>query len=78
MAGKYRCIGKNRLGIIQNDFQLLIRGMKTINLFFLSSYSIIKGSIYWRRFPESQTVKINDSLILKCEGESNEPLKYHW
>ncbi len=27
MAGKYRCIGKNRLGLIQNEFQLLIRGM---------------------------------------------------
>ncbi|CAF4632820.1 unnamed protein product, partial [Rotaria socialis] len=25
MAGKYRCVGKNRLGFIQNDFQLLIR-----------------------------------------------------
>ncbi|CAF0863046.1 unnamed protein product [Rotaria sordida] len=61
MAGKYRCMGKNRLGTIQNDFQLLIR-----------------GSIYWRRFPESQTVKINDSLILKCEGESSEKLQYHW
>jgi len=27
MAGRYRCIGKNRLGMIQNEFQLLIRGM---------------------------------------------------
>ena len=27
MAGKYRCIGKNRLGTIQNEFQLLIRGI---------------------------------------------------
>jgi hypothetical protein len=61
MAGKYRCLGKNRLGTIQNDFQLLI-----------------KGSIYWRRFPESQTVKINDNIILKCEGESSEPLQYQW
>ncbi|CAF1921728.1 unnamed protein product [Rotaria magnacalcarata] len=61
MAGKYRCVGKNRLGTIQNDFQLLIR-----------------GSIYWRRFPESQTVKINDSVILKCEGESSEKLQYQW
>ena len=26
VAGKYRCIGKNQLGTIQNDFQLLIRG----------------------------------------------------
>ena len=39
---------------------------------------IIKGSIYWRRFPENQTVKINDSTILKCEGESSEPLQYQW
>ncbi|CAF0748074.1 unnamed protein product [Adineta steineri] len=61
MAGKYRCIGKNRLATVQNDFQLLIR-----------------GSIYWRRFPESQTVRINSSLNLKCEGESSEPLQYHW
>ncbi|CAF1040092.1 unnamed protein product [Rotaria sp. Silwood1] len=61
MAGQYRCIGKNRLGKIHNDFQFLIR-----------------GSIYWRRFPESQTVKINDSLILKCEGESSEKLQYNW
>ncbi|CAF4434309.1 unnamed protein product, partial [Rotaria sp. Silwood2] len=59
MAGKYRCIGKNRLGTIQYDFQLFIR-----------------GSIYWRRFPESQSVKINDSLIVKCEGESSEKLQY--
>jgi hypothetical protein len=27
MAGRYKCIGKNRLGLIQNEFQLLIRGM---------------------------------------------------
>ena len=26
MAGSYRCIGKNRLGLIQNEFQLFIRG----------------------------------------------------
>lgn len=26
MAGSYRCIGKNRLGLVQNEFQLLIRG----------------------------------------------------
>ncbi|CAF1658466.1 unnamed protein product, partial [Adineta ricciae] len=61
MAGHYRCRGENRLGVVQHDFQLLIR-----------------GSIYWRRFPQSQTVKINESLILKCEGESSEPLQYHW
>ncbi|CAM4769013.1 unnamed protein product [Rotaria magnacalcarata] len=61
MAGKYRCVGKNRLGFIQNDFQLLIR-----------------GSIYWRHFPESRTVKINDSITLKCEGQSSEPLQYQW
>ena len=36
------------------------------------------GSIYWRRFPSSQTVKINQSVILKCEGESSEPLQYYW
>jgi hypothetical protein len=36
------------------------------------------GSIYWRHFPESQTVKINDSITLKCEGESSEPLQYQW
>jgi hypothetical protein len=37
MAGKYRCVGKNRLGTIQNDFQLLIRGMKNkkFRFFFL-------------------------------------------
>ncbi|CAF2619752.1 unnamed protein product [Rotaria sp. Silwood2] len=52
MAGKYRCIGKNRLGTIQYDFQLFIR-----------------GSIYWRRFPESQSVKINDSLIVKLKDD---------
>jgi len=34
MAGKYRCVGKNRLGTIQNDFQLLIRGMKNKSLVF--------------------------------------------
>ena len=78
MAGKYRCIGKNRLGTIQNDFQLLIRGMKTNSFCFVILYLILKGSIYWRRFPESETVKINDSIILKCEGESSEPLQYHW
>ncbi|CAF1283707.1 unnamed protein product [Rotaria sordida] len=61
MAGKYRCVGKNRLGSIQNEFQLLIR-----------------GSIYWRHFPSSQTVKINDSITLKCEGQSSEPLQYQW
>ncbi|CAF3335483.1 unnamed protein product [Rotaria socialis] len=61
MAGKYRCVGKNRLGFIQNDFQLLIR-----------------GSIYWRHFPENRTVKINDSITLKCEGQSSEPLQYQW
>ncbi|UJR23619.1 hypothetical protein I4U23_026605 [Adineta vaga] len=61
MVGHYRCMGENRLGIIQHDFQLLIR-----------------GSIYWRQFPQSQTVKINESLILKCEGESSEPLQYYW
>jgi hypothetical protein len=40
MAGKYRCIGKNRLGTIQNDFQLLIRGMtkKQTKYFFLYSH----------------------------------------
>ncbi len=37
-----------------------------------------KGSIYWRNFPESQTIKINDSITLKCEGESSEPLQYQW
>ena len=26
MAGSYQCIGKNRLGLIQNEFQLFIRG----------------------------------------------------
>ena len=26
MAGKYRCSAKNRLGSVQSDFQLLIRG----------------------------------------------------
>lgn len=26
-AGQYKCIGKNRLGSIQNEFQLFIRGM---------------------------------------------------
>jgi len=25
-AGKYRCVGKNRLGSIENEFQLLIQG----------------------------------------------------
>jgi len=34
MAGKYRCVGKNRLGTIQNDFQLLIRGMKKKQIYF--------------------------------------------
>lgn len=37
-----------------------------------------KGSIYWRYQPESQTVKMNDSIILKCEGESSEALQYQW
>jgi hypothetical protein len=26
-AGKYKCIGENRLGSIENEFQLLIHGM---------------------------------------------------
>lgn len=55
-------------------------------LFFSSRYLFAfdlnrktkKGSIYWRYQPESQTVKINDSLILKCEGESSEALQYQW
>jgi hypothetical protein len=36
------------------------------------------GSIYWRHFPVSQTIKINQSVTLKCEGESSEPLQYQW
>ncbi|UJR25292.1 hypothetical protein I4U23_006644 [Adineta vaga] len=60
-AGKYRCVGKNSLGSIENEFQLFIH-----------------GSIYWRHFPQNQTVKINGSITLKCEGESSEPLQYQW
>jgi hypothetical protein len=33
VAGKYRCIGKNRLGTIQNDFQLLMRGIEKKSFF---------------------------------------------
>jgi hypothetical protein len=35
MAGKYRCIGKNRLGLIQSEFQLLIRGMSKSKFLFI-------------------------------------------
>lgn len=37
-----------------------------------------QGSIYWRQFPSNQTVKMNDSISMKCEGESSEPLQYRW
>ncbi|CAF1417726.1 unnamed protein product [Adineta ricciae] len=60
-AGKYRCVGANSLGSVENDFQLFIH-----------------GSIYWRHFPQNQTVRINGSLTLKCEGESSELLQYQW
>ena len=56
-----------------------MRGIKIICfIFHRTSYVFMTGSIYWRHFPESQTVKINDSLILRCEGESSEKLQYQW
>jgi hypothetical protein len=48
MAGKYRCIGKNRLGTIQNDFQLLIRGMKE------------KGFVFYVMFDYEKVRSIGD------------------
>ena len=78
MAGKYKCVGKNRLGSVSNEFQLLIQGQRSCTRMQTFHSTNCAGSIYWRRFPESRAVKINHTITLKCEGESSEPLQYQW
>jgi len=41
-------------------------------------FRLTKGSIYWRHIPQNRTIKVNESVTLRCEGESSEKLQYHW
>lgn len=52
VAGKYRCIAKNQLGTIQNDFQLLIRGTK--NKIYM--YTVVYVILVYRRFDILATI----------------------
>jgi hypothetical protein len=42
------------------------------------AFQLTLGSIYWRQIPASQTVKLNQTVTLQCEGESSESLRYYW